>query len=646
LAVDELSPDAAIGRDEAPRRFRGVIPWPRASDAQVRVLVWVVWLAAFVSALVLVVANGRDVPVREDFTMAPAMTGHQDDFLGWLWSQNNEHRVPVPRLIYLGLLKLWPDFRVGMVFNVVLLAAIAAAFIVFLHRVRGRSRWTDAFFPIAFLNLGNWENMGWGWQLEFVVATALACGLLMGIASKGEFTTRRAMVVGGCLVGIPLTGATALPFAPLLSLALIPRIRSAGRHARVVLVSSITLTLVVTVLYFVGLQAGVAGPEGTAGATIETAFKFLALGLGTGAGAWWFASALAVTGLLAGAAFVLYRARRRGAWVLLIFLAAGLILAGEVGHSRAPALSYFGLPDRYALIAAPILCCGYLAYERYGGWTARRWGPRLLCAAALVALPLSTVFGLQFRDWYHNLVDPFAAAVKAGTPPGQLTYYLSVGPPDWGTSLVDLHQAGVGVFRQLNLGGAPPPAPGRRVDGLDTGGSGWSTVGGPTSAGTLEQQGGQTVLRWDYRAEAGSIAVLGRGFSPAQNWQDSGAVAITLGGEPTGKLVYVRVAMPAGAHGVQYWESHFADVSTGTAAVPGGRTLVIPWSGFLPVDSQGNLDLRAPIPLSHVVAIVFGVRGQGQGSLTIERVALEPGSSDWGWPWHPALTRHSLPPWR
>jgi hypothetical protein len=171
-------------------------------------------------------------------------------------------------------------------------------------------------------------------------------------------------------------------------------------------------------------------------------------------------------------------------------------------------------------------------------------------------------------------------------------------------------------------------------------------VGGPTSAGTLEQQGGQTVLRWDYRAEAGSISVLGRGFSPAQNWQASGAVAITIGGEPTGKLVYVRVAMPAGAHGVQYWESHFADVSTGSAAVPGGRTLVIPWSGFLPVDSQGNLDLRAPIPLSHVVAIVFGVQGQGQGSLTIERVALEPGSSDWGWPWHPALTRHSLPPWR
>ena len=609
-------------------------------------LVWGTWVAGFVSALVVVLVNARDIPVREDWTMAPAMTGHQGHFLGWLWSQNNEHRIPVPRLVYLGLLKLWPDFRVGMVFNIVLLAAVAAAFVVFVRRVRGHTRWTDAFFPITFLNLGNWENMGWGWELQFVVATALACALLMGIASSRELTTWRALGVGGCLVAIPLTGATALPFAVLLSLALIPQIRSAGRHARAVLIVSIVLTVMVTVLYFVGLQAGVAGAEVTPGATMETALKFLALGLGPGAGAWWFASALAVTGLLAGAVLVLYRARRQGGWLLLVFLLAGLILAGEIGHSRAPALTYFGLPDRYALIVAPLLCCAYLAYERFGGQTARHLGPRVLFAAALALLPLNVLFGLQFRDWYHNLVDPFADAVKAGTPAERLPYYLSIGPPDWGTSIVDLHQARVGVFRQLNMAGGPLPAPGRTVDGLDAGGQGWSTLGGPASMGALGQQGGQTVLRWDYHAEAGTVPVLGRSFSPAQNWEGSGAIAITLGGEPTGQVVYVRVAMSQEGQGIQYWESNFADVSPGTTAVPGGRILTIPWSGFLHVDSSDHIDLKGPIPLGHVVAIVFGVKGPGQGSLTIERVALEPGSSRWGWPWHPALTRHSLPPWR
>ena len=644
MAVDELSPNAEVPQAKG-LRDRTTVRWLSVSEGSARVFVWAVWVAAFLSALVLVVVNGRDVPFHEDFTMAPAMTGHQDNFLGWLWSQNNEHRVPVPRLVYLGLLKLWPDFRVGMVFNVVLLAAIAAAFLVFLHRMRGRSRWTDAFFPIVFLNLGNWENMGWGWQLQFVVATALACVLLMGIASRGEITTGRAILVGACLVGIPLTGATALPFAVLLALALIPRIQSAARHARTVLITSITLTLVVTLLYFVGLQSGVAGTDVKLGATLETAFKFLALGLGPGTGAWWFVSALAVTALLAGAALVLYRARHRGAWLLLVFFLAGLILAGEISHSREPALPYFGLPDRYALIAAPLLCCAYLAYERYGGRTGRRLGPRLLFAAAVMVLPLNIVFGLQYRDWYQGLADPFINAVKAGKPVGQLANYLSIGPPDWFASMIYLHQANVGVFRHLEVGGGSPPAPGRSVDGLDTGGQGWSTSGSGVSVGALAQQGGQTVLHWDYQAEHGNVPVLGRAFSPAQNWEASGAISITLSGEPTGKMVYVRVAMSAGADGVQYWQSHFADVP-GATAIPGGRIVVIPWSGFLHVDPSDHVDLKGPIPLGHVVAIVFGVPGQGQGSMTIERVAVEPGSSRWGWPWHPAATRHSLPPWR
>jgi hypothetical protein len=642
LAVDELSPTASIASEGL--RDRRTLRRPTVSDGSARVFVWAVWVAAFLSALVLVVGSGRDVPFHEDFTMAPAMTGHQGNFLGWLWSQNNEHRVPVPRLVYLGLLKLWPDFRVGMVFNVVLLAAIAAAFLFFLHRVRGHSRWTDAFFPIVFLNLGNWENMGWGWQLEFVVATALACALLMGIASRGEFTTRRALVVGGCLVGIPLTGATALPFAPLLSLALIPRIKSAARHARTVLVVSITLTLVVTAVYFVGLQSG-AGTGVRPGAALETAFKFLALGLGPGTGAWWFASVLAVAGLLAGAGLVLYRARRRGAWLLLVFFLAGLILAGEIGRSRAQGIPYFGLPDRYALIAAPLLCCAYLAYERYGGKTGRRLGPRLLFGAAVAVLPLNIVFGLQYRDWYQGLADPFIAALKAGKPVGQLANYLAIGPPDWYASMIYLHQANVGLFRQLDVGAGSPPPPGRRVDGLDTGGQGWSSLGGGASVGALRHENGQTVLHWDYQAEPGKVPVLGRSFSPAQDWTASGAIAITLGGEPTGQMVYVRVAMSVGADGVQYWQNHFTDVP-GTTAIPGGRIVVIPWSGFLHVDPSDHIDLKGPILLGHVVAIVFGVPGQGQGSMTIERVALEPGSSQWGWPWHPAATRHSLPPWR
>ena len=248
----------------------------------------------------------------EDWKLVPALTGHQDHFLNWLWSPVNTHRVPLPRLIYLGLLELWPDFRVGMVFNIVLLAAIAAGFVVFLRRVRGRTRWSDAFFPVAFLNLGNWANMGFSWQLMWVVAAALACGLLLGITPTRELSTRRALVVCVCLVAIPLTGATALPFALLVSFALVTKLRRSRPRIRVMLIASICISLAITVVSFVGLQhpAGIP-PSPSLWATLETGAKFLALAVGPAAGAWWFVSALAVISTLVGAGLVLFRARER-----------------------------------------------------------------------------------------------------------------------------------------------------------------------------------------------------------------------------------------------------------------------------------------------------------------------------------------------
>jgi hypothetical protein len=606
-------------------------------------LVWGSWVVGFASALVVVLVNARDIPVREDFTMAPAMTGHQDNFLGWLWSQNNEHRVPLPRLVYLGLLKLWPDFRVGMVFNIVLLAVIAAAFIVFLSRVRGRTRWTDAFFPIVFLNLGNWENMGWGWELEFVVATALACGLLMGIASRGEFTTRRALVVGGCLVGIPLTGATALPFAPLLSLALIPRIRSASRHARVVLVTSITFTLVLTVVYFVGLQQpSWLVPSPSPLTSIKAGLMFLATGLGTGAGAWWLVSVLVVIGLLAGAAFVLYRARHRGGWLLLVFLLAGLLLAGEIGQSRAGYLPYFGLPDRYAVIAAPLLCCAYIAYERYGARTWRRLGPGLLCAAVVAALPLDVVYGLQFREWYHAEVDPFVHGVAAGVPRTELGWYRATyeGQEMW-KGMSDLHQARIGIFSQLRVDDNVPPPPGRRIDGLDASGPGWSAAGGPVSTGTLEQRGGQPVLRWDYGAAVGTVPMLVRWFPAPESWSGDGSLAISFEGQGSGRVVYLRLVVASGAQGLDYWESSFVDSQAGS------RTIVLPWNVFNHVGPRGQIDYQTPLTahLQRVVGIVFGITEPGRGSLMIQRMSVGVGYPELTPPGWPEVYRHSLPPW-
>ena len=63
--------------------------------------------------------------------MVPTLTRNQPVTWGWLWSQHNEHRVPLPRLIFLGLNWLTViDMRVTMCFDVLVMAALAAAMIL------------------------------------------------------------------------------------------------------------------------------------------------------------------------------------------------------------------------------------------------------------------------------------------------------------------------------------------------------------------------------------------------------------------------------------------------------------------------------------------------------------------------------------
>jgi hypothetical protein len=590
----------------------------------------------------MVLLSARDIPMQEDWLLVPSLTGHQDHFISWLWVPDNEHHLPLVKLVYVALLKAWPDFRVGMVFSILVLALIAAGFIMFIRHIRGRTRWVDAFFPVVFLSLGNWEVMGFSWEIQNVLAAGLACGLLFAVASRGQWTTRRALGLGGCLVGIPLTGGTALPFAPLVSLALIPRLRSLGRGPRAVVICSVVVSVTLTIAALIGIpHSSGAPPSPSLWATLETTAKFLGLGIGPAGGAWWFLSALGVTTFLVGAVFSLLRARKEGTWILIAFMLAGLILALEVGNSRAGQVRYYGMPDRYAIIGVPALCCAFLAYDRYSQGAWRRLGPGLLCAAVIAVLPLNVAFGLQYRDWYHQRYDTFASYVKKGVPASQLAYYgeISAGNPYLLTNLLRLHQAHIGVFSQLRVDEGNP-SPGLRIDGFDSGGAGWSALGGPESTGALVQSGGQTVLRWSFDSSGGAARILGRSFPTPQDWRGMGAIAITMQGQGSGRPLNLRVVTMSGAAQIDRFDTTFVDNQTGS------HTVVIPWNGFLHVNSEGGFDLQGPMPLQRVVAVVFGASGQGRGSLVIERVALEPGDGQLGWPLSSQVSRSSLPPWR
>src|SRR6516225_7885299 len=91
----------------------------------VNFLVALVLIGAFASTIAFAATYGCNVPFGEEWeVMGPVLAGKQPVTLHWLWSQSNEHRVPVPKLVLLGLLKLTNcDFRAGMFFNVLALGA-------------------------------------------------------------------------------------------------------------------------------------------------------------------------------------------------------------------------------------------------------------------------------------------------------------------------------------------------------------------------------------------------------------------------------------------------------------------------------------------------------------------------------------------
>src|SRR5688500_55161 len=78
----------------------------QANDGASRVAVWAVWTAMAALLAGLFSMDATNVPLAEDWLIVPAMTGNETDFGGWLWSQNNEHRVPWPRLVMLAILRV------------------------------------------------------------------------------------------------------------------------------------------------------------------------------------------------------------------------------------------------------------------------------------------------------------------------------------------------------------------------------------------------------------------------------------------------------------------------------------------------------------------------------------------------------------
>jgi len=447
------------------------------SDRAEKVFVWSVWLIMMLVALICIIKYGRNIPFLEDWYLVQPLTGNEPDLAEWLWRPYKEHRLPLPRLILLGLLKLTNgDFRIGMLFNVITLGAISFAMILVARHLRGgRTSFADAFFPIILLHLGNWMNLFWSWQFTFVLPTTLTLTLLLVLISYSTLaTTTAAVIAGTCLVLLPLCGANGLLIVPLMALWLIYTgvlyLHAEKRHAgslwiSAFLIGSAAVALCLSALYFVGYQSWVSLNPSIPKVLI-TAAKCLALGLGPLASISWKLPTLIVMSFLIPSAVLVilrvlhnnYPERQRTLGILLYFvnltffaLALGLGRAGVIGASNG----YDRLPGWYVLLAVPTLCTAFFIWELYGSTKLRCVVQYALFITMCILLPFNTIWGLGWGDRYRKRMDAVEKDLQAGTPLTTLAerhgdfliYWLN--KDELANLMQMLHDAGIAPFSKM-----------------------------------------------------------------------------------------------------------------------------------------------------------------------------------------------------
>src|SRR5260370_10894557 len=205
------STDVAVPRAELTAACR---------EWRARICVGGVWLGLTLGLLAYVFHYGSNVPFFDDWHLVPYITGDQSVTLEYLWSQHGDHRVPLSRLLLLGLGKLCGyDFRCGMVFDVLALSATSLVLIAVSRHLRGRLAFADAFWPLLLLNPGQWEVYLWCWIASLTLPITLALIVLAIMARSGVRPSWRATLIAGLLVlALPLTDSAGLAFVPALIL--------------------------------------------------------------------------------------------------------------------------------------------------------------------------------------------------------------------------------------------------------------------------------------------------------------------------------------------------------------------------------------------------------------------------------------------
>ena len=393
------------------------------------VFVWSIW-AAFCWYLVdFVRAFGVDCPYFDEWEMIPTLTGNQPITLKWLWSQHNEHRIFLPRLMYLAVEKVARyDFRAGMFFDVFALGAAAAALIVLVRRIRGRTEYTDAFFPVLVLNLGQAQTFTNSFQICLVAGTLLFVAALMLSVHAARLGFRSSVALGVCAILLPLVGGHGVALVPALAVCVVItgwglRGEPRGRWKMLFVWALAGIAVALTAFYFVNYTRPAKHPVSPGiGATLDASVQFLTTGFGAAARFGWPQTRFlffALVGASVVALIVVFKNRpeeRARAARVLLFLVAMASLALGIGWARNALGASALFASRYVALAAPFWCAIYLAWEFLDRAPVRHFVQMtlLFCASTLVVANHQDAKreAVYFRDVRQSVVLDLRAGMQ------------------------------------------------------------------------------------------------------------------------------------------------------------------------------------------------------------------------------------------
>jgi hypothetical protein len=372
--------------------------------------------------------GNRSLPISDEWGLLLGGSLSPD----WLWAQHAEHRVPLAKLIWLGVLRLTDgDFRSGNFLTTAAWGAVSLAAIAAVRAARGRLSWTDLFLPLALMTFGNGLNSIWWWCINQNLAPLVGTLLLLVIIVGGrQERAAGPIAIAAGLILIGLCGPGGLPYVvalgPWLGYWSVVRWRSPAPHARrdSLIVAALTAAaFALLAFYFMGFNPDQNWPPSPGWLAVsKTILQIMSLGLGTAARPFWGAvggGLLALT--VAGAArlaFVAYRQEeeRVRALGLLMFIGAIALLVLAIGRSRSGmGLDYIFI-GTYVPLVTPLLCCLYFVSDRYGPPLARPIVLASLIGASLALFPTNLRTHKADAKYWFDRSQQFEAAIRRGTP--------------------------------------------------------------------------------------------------------------------------------------------------------------------------------------------------------------------------------------